>query len=68
MTEKWCTYTPVCEQYVRVLWNQGVQTDIEVEENRPDIIIKNKREKTCTLMDEAVPADGSFMQKERIGN
>jgi hypothetical protein len=28
-----------------VLWNQGVHTDGEVTENRPDIIIKNKKEK-----------------------
>jgi len=30
------------------LWNQAVHTDREVTANRPDIIIKNKKEKTCT--------------------
>jgi hypothetical protein len=34
-----------------------VHTDREVTANRPDIIIKNKKEKTCTLTDVAIPAD-----------
>jgi hypothetical protein len=33
-----------------VLWYQAVHTDREVTANRPDIIIKNKKEKTCTLI------------------
>ena len=37
---------------------------IEVTENRPDIIIKNKKEKTCTLIDVAIPADRIDVQKE----
>jgi hypothetical protein len=32
--------------------------------NRPDIIIKNKKEKTCTLLDVAIPADRNVVQKE----
>jgi hypothetical protein len=36
---------------VTELWNQAVHTDREVTANRPDIIIKNKKEKTCTLTD-----------------
>jgi hypothetical protein len=32
---------------VTVLWNHGIQTDREVLANRPDIIIKNKKDKTC---------------------
>jgi hypothetical protein len=34
---------------VTVLWNQAVHTESEVSANRPDIIIKKKKEKTCTL-------------------
>jgi hypothetical protein len=36
----------------------------EFTENRPDIIIKNKKEKTCTLIDVAIPADRNIMQKK----
>jgi hypothetical protein len=37
---------PVTEhENVTVLWNQGIQTDREILANRPDIIIKNKKDK-----------------------
>jgi len=49
---------------VTVLLNQAVHTDREVTANRPDIIIKNKKEKTCTLIDVAIPADRNVVQKE----
>jgi hypothetical protein len=39
-------------------------TDREVTANRPYIIIKNKKEKTCTLMNVAIPADRNVVQKE----
>jgi len=56
---------PMCEEGdVTVLWNQAVHTDREVTANRQDIIIKNKKEKTCTLIDVAVPTDRSVVQKE----
>jgi len=55
----------VCEDGdVTVLWNQAVHTDRDVTANRPDIIIKNKTEKTCTLIDVAIPADRNVVQKE----
>ena len=44
--------------------NQAVHTEREVTANRPDIIIKNKKEKTCTLIDVAIPADRNVVQKE----
>ena len=45
--------------------NQAVDTDREVTANRPDIIIKNKQEKTCTLIDVAIPPDRNAVQKKR---
>ena len=47
-----------------MLWNQAVHTDRAVTANRLDIIIKNKKEKTCTLIDVAIPADRNVVQKE----
>jgi hypothetical protein len=47
-----------------VLWNQGVHTDREATANRPDIIIKNKKVKTCILIDVAIPVDRNATQKE----
>ena len=56
---------PVYEEGdVTVLSNQAVHTDREVTANWPDTIIKNKKEKTCTLLDVAIPADGNAVQKE----
>ena len=49
---------------VTVLWNQTVHTDREVTANRPVIIIKNKKERTCTLIDLVIPADRNVVQKE----
>jgi len=56
---------PVYEEGgVTVLWNQELHTDREVTANRPDVIIKNKKEKKCTLIDVAIPADRNVVQKE----
>ena len=50
---------------VTVLWKQAVHTDREVTANRPDIIIKNKKEKTCTLIDVAISADRMLCKRKR---
>jgi hypothetical protein len=44
------------------------QTDREVTANRADIIIKNKKQKTCTPIDVAIPAEKNFVQKEAEKN
>jgi hypothetical protein len=55
---------PVYEEGdVTVLWNQAVHTDTEFTATRADITIKNKKEKTCTLIDVAMPADRNVVQK-----
>jgi len=45
------------------LWNQTVHTDREVTANRPDIRIKKNKEKTCTLIDVAIPTNRNVVQK-----
>ena len=67
ITDKWYTQLPkpVYEKGdVTVLWNQAVHTEREVTANMPDIIIKNTKEKTYTLLDVAKPADRNVVQKE----
>ena len=44
--------------------SSSTHTDREVTSNRPDIIIKNKKEKTCTLIDVAIPTDRNVVQNE----
>jgi hypothetical protein len=41
-----------------------VQTDKEIMTNRPDIIIKNEKDKTCIMIDMAIPEDRNVIQKE----
>jgi hypothetical protein len=62
-TEKWYTHMPkpVCEhEDVTVLWIQEVHTDREVLTNRPNVIIKNRKEKMCILIDVAIPVDRNW--------
>jgi hypothetical protein len=59
------TTKPVCGQKgVTMLQNQRVHTDTEITVKRPDIIIKTKKEKTCMLIDVAIPTDRNVMQME----
>ena len=55
-------------QYVniKILQCYGIKghTDREVTANRPHIIIKNKKEKTCILIYVAIPVDRNVMQNE----
>jgi hypothetical protein len=53
---------------VTVLWNQALHTDREVTAYRPDIITKTTKEKTCTLIDVAIPADRNVEQEEAEKN
>jgi hypothetical protein len=65
--ENWYSHIPkpVTEhEDVTVSWNQGIQTDREVLANIPDIIIKNKKDKTCLLIDVAISSDKNVIQKE----
>jgi hypothetical protein len=66
-TENWYSHIlkPVCQhEDITVLWNQGIQTNREVLANRPDIIIKNMKDKICLLIDVTIPSDRNEIQKE----
>ena len=40
-----------------ILWDMPVHTDRTISANKPDIIIKDKQENTCMLIDMAVRSD-----------
>jgi len=46
------------------MWIQGVRKDKEVMTNRPDTIIRNKKEETWILIDVVMPEDRNVTQKE----
>jgi hypothetical protein len=54
----------VCQnENITVLWNQGVQTGREVLAHRPNIIIKNMKDKICILIDLAILSDRNAIQE-----
>ena len=49
---------------VNVLWDFPINTDRTIKANRPDIIVKDRLEKTCLLIDMRVPSDRIIAVKE----
>ena len=49
---------------VTILWNQQVQTDRTVRNNKPDIIIRDNEKGTCVLIDVAMSGDRNVIKKE----
>ena len=59
-SEKWYDNEPetVTEnEDVTILWDMPIHTDRKITANRPDIVIKDHKTKTCKLIDMAVPSD-----------
>jgi hypothetical protein len=48
---------------VTILWNQQVQTDRTIPNNKPYIVISDNEKRTCMLIDTAVPGDMNVIQK-----
>jgi hypothetical protein len=49
---------------VTILWNQQVQTDRTIPNNKPDIIIRDDEERTCMLIDVEISEDRNVIKKE----
>ena len=49
---------------VTILWNQQVQTDRTISNNKPDIIIRDNEKGTCMLIDVAISGDRNVIKKE----
>jgi hypothetical protein len=47
-----------------ILWNQQVQTDRAIPNNKPDIIIRDNEKRTCKLIDIAISGDRNVIKKE----
>ena len=48
----------------KLLWDYDKQTEHLISARRPDLIIVNKKKRTCKIVDFAVPADHSVKLKE----
>ena len=49
---------------VLLLCDFSIQTETRIDHNKPDIMLKNKKEKTCQIIDVACPFDTRVKQKE----
>ena len=49
---------------IAILWNQQVQTDRTIPNNKPDIIICDNEKRTCMLIDVAISGDRNMIRKE----
>ena len=46
------------------MWNQQVQTDRTIPNNKPDIITRDNEKGTCMLIDTAISGDRIVIKKE----
>ncbi|XP_063601678.1 uncharacterized protein LOC134777753 [Penaeus indicus] len=55
---------PVTEgETVTILWDFSIHTDRTIQANRPDIVIKDKKNNLCFLIDMIVPSDRNVSAK-----
>ena len=50
--------------HVKILWDFNIHTDHVIEHRRPDVVVLDKHEKMCHLIDKAVPGDSRVASKE----
>ena len=53
----WAWTQADCHREWQRLWDMPIHTDRTIAANRPDIVLKNKRDKTCLLIDMNIPLD-----------
>ena len=62
--DKWYEHQPknlTENEKLTILWDMQVHNDKKVKANKPDIIIKDKQEKTCMLIDVAILLGSSYI-------
>ncbi|XP_066912726.1 uncharacterized protein [Clytia hemisphaerica] len=48
---------------VTILWDFPINTDRTIKANRPDIVVKDRKKRTCLLIDMSVPSDRNVSVK-----
>ena len=49
---------------VKLLWDVNIQCDHIIEARRPDIMVINKQERSCLIIDIAIPGDVRVHEKD----
>ena len=48
----------------KLLWDFSIRTDHNIEARRPDLVLVDKSEKRCQIIDVAIPEDSGVKEKE----
>ena len=60
--KNWLEHKP--QKVATILWDFPIHTDRTLQENKPDITIKDHKEKTCKVIDFTFPIDINISAKE----
>ena len=66
-TQKWYEHQPegvLKKENVKILWDFNIHADEEIQARRPDIVVHDKSNKSCYVIDVAIPGDARVGQKE----
>ena len=66
--DKWYERKPesVLEnEYYKILWDFIIQTNHVTEARRPDLVVVDKKERSCKIIDFAVPGDSRTVENEK---
>ena len=64
--DKWYEHEPESEnEDYKMLWDFSIQTDHVMEAQRPDLVAVDKKERSCKIIDFAVPGDSRIEEKEK---
>ena len=66
--DKWYEHEPESvlenEDY-KILWDISIHTDHAIEAQRPGLVVVDKKERSCKIIDFAVPGDSRIEEKEK---
>ena len=67
-SEKWYEHAPECvveDEEVKDLWDVMIKFDGEIMARKPDIVVVNKNERICAIIDIAIIGDITVSEKEK---
>ena len=66
-SEKWYEHAlgVVENEEVTILWDAVIQCDREIKARKPDIVVVNKNERSCAIIDIVIPGDIRVSEKEK---